>query len=1165
MLEKMNVIKRDGTRQTLDISKIHAVLDWACSGYGDGSLVPIKGVSVSDIEMQAQLQLHEGIRTKDIHSLLIKATESLISEDTPNYDWVAARLRWFAVRKEAFGSNVPPHLKTVIAQNIANKVYDPAIAGMYSEDEWETINGFIDHTRDDLFRLAGAEQMAKKYLAQNRKTKKIYETFQFPYILVAAILFSQYPKATRLSYVKRYYDQISQHYISLPTPIMSGLRTRVKQFSSCTLISAGDSLNSINGASAAIVEYASRKAGIGLNIGRLRAQGQPVRGGDAVTTGVLPFAKYFAAALKSCSQGAVRGASATFNWPVWHLEFETLIELKNNKGTEETRLRVVDYCVHLNETMYKRLAADDVITFFSPEEVPGLYEAFYGPADKFEELYVKYENDPSKTKKQLPAKQVFSKLVKERFETGRIYIMNADHVNTHSSFNEPVEMTNLCLAGDTRIVTDQGLKTMEELYVSQAHRAVASDIRAFEGHEVLPPIRTSKGKVWLEGGTSPCQASEIKLTGKSAQVLKFKTKSGYKLTLTPNHKVMTAKGWKEAGELRLLDTVYLQSGEGLWPERTKLPTATLVSDSLAWQGKHALRPLNLPTEWTKDLGEFLGWLTGDGYIHGKRSQPSLVFGLNDFDLIPKFEERLMQWMPHVELRKQLLHTTTMHLHAHDIRFAAWLKQLGVTHSKAHEKTVPDSVFGASREAVVGFLRGLFSADGTLDVGSDALSISLGSTSKKLLEGVQLLLLNLGIRSRLHKAQKPRKAMLPGPDRKPKEYTCRQSYSLKIGKSSRNRFMAEIGFLQDYKNARFAEATDNRKTTGAATRNGTYAERFMDEIVSIEDAGEQTVYDITVEDSHSLIANGVVVHNCTEITLPTTPMAQEDSRIALCTLSGLNWGKILTEAQMAEASEMAVRALDALLDYQDYPNIAAERATLQYRPLGIGVIGFAHWLAKSYLMWGKPDTLEAVSRQMEMMAWHMTRASIELAKERGACPGRTRYHDGVFPIDTARGEPTLEKDWDTLREQAKQYGIRNATLMAFMPSETSSQLANETNGIEPPRSLISTKGSKDVTSTQVVPEYNKLAHSYETLWNVSVKDYLSTVAVLQQFTDQAMSVNTSYNPANYPDGITTSELTRDLILAWKLGVKTLYYCNTLDDADEEGASPEAGCGSGGCTL
>lgn len=758
----IHVLKRDGTRQPLDIQKIHNVLEWACNGHGDGTLAPIRGVSVSEIEMRAQLQLHDGITTKQIHEVLIKAAESLISEERPNYDWAAARLRWFAVRKEAFDSNVPPHLLHALKRNTELGLYDPAIQGMYTPEEWETINSFIDHSRDDLFRLAGAEQMTKKYVVQNRKTKQIYETFQLPYILVAATLFASYPKATRLSYVKRYYDHISQHVISLPTPIMAGLRTREKQFSSCTVIDCGDSLKSITASASAIVDYASRKAGIGLNIGRIRAEGQAVRGGNAVTTGVLPFSKLFAAALKSCSQGAVRGASATFNWPLWHLEFSKLIELKNNKGTDETRLRTVDYCVHLNETLYQRLADKGNITFFSPEEVPDLYAAFYGPADKFESLYKKYEKDPTKTKKVLPATVVFGKLVSERFGTGRIYVMHADHVNTHGSFYEPVVMTNLC---------------------------------------------------------------------------------------------------------------------------------------------------------------------------------------------------------------------------------------------------------------------------------------------------------------------------------------------------------------------------------------------------------------------------------TEITLPTIPMGQADSLIALCTLSALNWGKISSDTLMADAAEMAVRGLDAVLDYQDYPNEEARRATMQYRPLGIGVIGFAHWLAKNGLKWGAPDTLDAVSEKMETMAWHLTRASIRLAKEKGACPTRTKYHDGEFPVDTSKLKVKTKRDWDALRVPARKYGIRNATLMAFMPSETSSQLANETNGIEPPRELVTTKGSKDVTVAQVAPGLQRYGKNYQIVWDVPVSDYLRTVAVLQAFTDQAISANTSYNPAHFEgQAVKTSALMEDLILAWKLGVKTLYYCNTLDDAVDsttrvtsaaetsaDAAPAEAGCEGGACVL
>jgi ribonucleoside-diphosphate reductase alpha chain len=590
--------------------------------------------------------------------------------------------------------------------------------------------------------------MTKKYLVQNRKTKQVFETFQFPYILVAAILFRTYPKERRLDLVRRYYNDISQHIISLPTPVMAALRTMRKQFSSCTVIEAGDSLKSINAAAAAIVNYASNKAGIGLNIGRIRAVGQLVRGGDAVTTGVLPFSKYFAAALKSCSQGAVRGASATFNYPVWHLEFPTLIELKNNKGIEETRLRTVDYCVHLNRVMYERLASKGVITFFSPEEVPDLYDAFYSQdVSEFRDLYEKYEKDPTKTKFSRPAAEVFAKIVTERYDTGRIYILHADLVNRHGSFYEPVTMTNLCV---------------------------------------------------------------------------------------------------------------------------------------------------------------------------------------------------------------------------------------------------------------------------------------------------------------------------------------------------------------------------------------------------------------------------------EITLPTTPMGTPESLISLCTLSALNWGKIETFEQMMSAAEMAVRGLDEILDYQDYPNEEAHRSTMMYRPLGIGIIGFAHWLAKKGLHWGDEEAVQAVSEQMEWMAYALTKASMELAKEKGSCPARTKYHDGILPMDTygengVKTELKLKDLWEQLRSDLKQYGIRNATLMALMPSETSSQLANETNGIEPPKELISVKGNKEVTAVQVVPDFLKLNHLYETTFNVDTRAYITIVGTLQKFTDQSISANTTYDPTK--KAITTKGLIDDLLHAYRCGVKSLYY-NVVND---EEAVEDEGCEGGGCKI
>lgn len=738
----MLVTKRDGSTQPLDLDKIHAVVEWAVNGDVRSKLKPIKGVSISQIEMTAQPHFHNRIKTSEIHETIIKAAADLISLDTPNYDHVAARLRWFDVRKKAFQSIEPPHLIDIIKRNIKRGVYDPEVLSFYTTEEWNEINSFIDHTRDDLFRFAGAEQTYNKYLAQNRKTKKIYETFQIPYIMVAAILFRKYPIGERLSYVKRYYDQISQHGISLPTPIMAGLRTRVKQFSSCTLIDSGDSLDSITSATTAIVNYASQKAGIGMNIGRIRAVGQPVRNGDAVTTGVIPFSRLFASALKSCSQGGVRGASATFNYPLWHLEFESLIELKNNKGTSETRLPVVDYCVHLNRTMYERLVAKSYITFFSPEEVPDLFEAFYGPADKFQELYEKYEADPRKTKKSLPAIEVFTKLVSERYGTGRIYIMNADHVNTHSSIYEKIYMTNLCV---------------------------------------------------------------------------------------------------------------------------------------------------------------------------------------------------------------------------------------------------------------------------------------------------------------------------------------------------------------------------------------------------------------------------------EITQHTTPMGNDDSLIALCTLSAINWGKVQSEAEMAEACELAVRGLDELLDYQEYPNEAAKRHTMRYRPLGIGLIGLAHDMALNGLQWADIESQKFLEAKMESMAYFITRTSIELAKVKGSCPVKTKYHDGIFPVHTASGEITPNYNWEALGEISKIYGIRNATLLAGMPSETSSQLANETNGFQPPRSFISIKGNKDSAVPQVVPEYAKHNHAYELEWDVSVKDYFDVVTRFQKFMDQSLSANESYNPNR--EKVSVNLMLQNLLTFYKKGGKTLYYCNTNTDTEEK----DDGCTTGACKI
>ena len=435
----IKVTKRDGSTQDFDLEKVHKVLEWAVEG--------ITGVSMSEIELKANIQLYDKIPAYDIHELLIKSAAELISEHTPNYQFVAARLISYKLRKEVYGEYTPWSLKQLIIENVSRGVYDGAIMENYGPEEIDELSAYIKHDRDDTFTYAGMEQFRGKYLVQDRKTKSHYETPQMLYMMVSATLFMNYPKETRMRYVKDYYDAISQFYISLPTPIMAGVRTPTRQFSSCVLIESGDSLDSINATATSIVKYISKKAGIGIGAGSIRADGARVGDGSIVHTGLIPFLKYFQSAVKSCSQGGVRGGAATVYLPLWHYEFEDLVVLKNNKGTEETRVRHMDYSFQLNKLMYERLLTGQDITFFDPNDVPGLYESFFDDQDKFKELYEKYERATSIRKKKIPALDVFQMLLTERKDTGRVYIMNVDHANDHGAFDAkkaPIRMSNLC-------------------------------------------------------------------------------------------------------------------------------------------------------------------------------------------------------------------------------------------------------------------------------------------------------------------------------------------------------------------------------------------------------------------------------------------------------------------------------------------------------------------------------------------------------------------------------------------------------------------------------------------------------------------------------------------------------------------------------------------------
>ena len=744
----IRVTKRDGKLEPLDLNKFHRVVAWACDG--------LNNVSASEIELKSRVQFYDKIKSTDIHETLIKAASELISEEYPNYQYVASRLINYNLRKEVYGQPDPIHFGIHVDNIVEKGYYDKEIRDLYTVEDLHWLNKQIDHDRDFDIVYAGMEQFRGKYLVKNRVTGEFYETPQMAIMLIAMTLFRRYPKETRLKYVKEFYDAVSTFEISLPTPIMAGLRTPQRQFSSCVLIETDDSLDSINATTSSIVKYVSQKAGIGIGAGRIRAIGSAIRNGDASHTGVIPFYKLFQAAVKSCSQGGVRGGAATLYYPVWHLEVEDLLVLKNNKGTEENRIRHLDYGIQFNKVMYERLLTGGNITLFSPNDVPDLYDAFFVDNDRFRELYIEAENNPNIRKKTVAAIDLFSAFIQERKDTGRIYLMNVDHANDHGAFDKfkaPIKQSNLCCEID-------------------------------------------------------------------------------------------------------------------------LPT----------------KPLN---------------------------------NLDD----------------------------------------------------------------------------------------------------------------------------------------------------------------------------------------------------------------------------------------------------ENGEISLCTLAAINWGKIRDPSDFERPCSLIVRALDELLDYQDYPVAAAKRSTMSRRPLGVGIVNFAYWLARNDLSYQyiTQGGLQKIHQYAEAWSYYLIKASVELARDRGQCSlsQETQYHYGQFPIDTYKKEvdelvhPVYNMDWNLLREMATENGIRNSTLMALMPAETSAQVSNSTNGIEPPRSLVSVKQSKDGILKQVVPEVRKLKNKYDLLWDQkSPEGYLKICAVLQKFIDQGISVNTSYNPKFYEEEqIPMSELVKHIVMFYRYGGKQLYYFNTADGAGEHVEAPK----------
>lgn len=1076
----VNIEKRSGKLEPLDCDKIHQVLEWSAEGLE---------VSVSEVEMKSHIQFYEGIKSKDIHKTLVKSAADLISEDFPDYQYMAARLSLFNIRKEAYGVFEPPHLSDQISEMVTLGKYDKVLS-QYSEEELEDFNTHINHDKDLNFSYAGMQQLEKKYIVQDRTTGQLFESPQFIYMLTGMTLFAGYDKSARSDLIKRWYTATSDWKISLPTPIMSGVRTPTRQFSSCVLIETGDSLDSINATSASSVKYISQKAGIGINAGAIRAIGSPIRGGDAYHTGCVPFYKHFQTAIKSCSQGGVRGGAATVFYPIWHLEVENLLVLKNNRGVEENRVRHLDYGVQFNRLMYQRLIKGGNITLFSPSDVEGLYDAFFADQDEFERLYLMYEQDVNIRKKSIKASELFTLFASERAGTGRIYLQNVDHCNTHSPFNPkvaPVKQSNLCVVGETEILTDKGYQ----------------EIQSLEGKD----INVWNGKEW--------SGTKVIKTGENQKIVKVKLNGAKDIECTPYHKFYVADGYKgSAIEKRAYQLV---QGDKL-----------IKFDLPFVEGGHK----------TLSKAYENGFYSADGCKVGKNSRIYL-YG-EKRNLLHHFEGRKN------ECNQDEQERIYFNIEGLEDKFF-----------------VPDSSYTV--ESRLEWLAGYLDGDGTVARNGTNESLQAGSIEHDFLYSVHLMLQELGVHSKVVKGAEAGYYMLPKNDGsgESSEYYCKDIVRLLISSSSLYK-LSLLGF----KTKRLV--WDVRKPQ----RN---AEHFV-KVIEVEDEGRyDDTYCFTEPKRHMGMFNGVLTGQCLEIALPTKPLKHshcEEGEIALCTLSAFNLGAINSLDELEELADLAVRALDAILDYQEYPVKAAEKA-MKRRSLGIGVINYAFDLARKGLKYSDGSANEYTHQLFEAIQYWCLKASNNLAKEQGACDyfSETTYSQGVLPIDTYKKDldnvcsTELQYDWEELRGDIVKYGLRNSTLTALMPSETSSQISNATNGIEPPRGFVSVKSSKDGILKQVVPSLKELKPNYELLWSIPNNDgYLQLVGIMQKFVDQSISANTNYDPTKFEGGkVPMKVILKDLLTAYKLGIKTLYYHNTRDGASDNQEDIEDGCEGGACKI
>ena len=1130
-MDNIFIKKRDGREELLDIEKMRKVIRWAIDG--------IDNVSLSQIEMKSRIQFADKMKSEDIQKILIKTAADLISKDTPNYSIVAARLNMFDLRKRAYGQFDPPKLYDHVVKMVKLGKYDKKLLEYYTEEEFNEMDKFIDHSRDLYFHYAAVKQLEGKYLVQNRTTGEVYESPQMAYILISAIFFQRYSKDKRLGLVKEFYDYLSTGVISLPTPIMGGLRTPTRQFSSCVLIECGDTLNSINATASAIVKYVSQRAGIGINAGAIRALGSPIRGGEAFHTGCIPFYKYFQSAVKSCSQGGLRGGAATLYYPIWHYEFPELIVLKNNRGVEDNRVRHMDYGVQISKLFYERLIKGENITLFSPSEVPELYKTFFTNPIKFEELYVKAENNPKIRKRVIKAVDIFSSIMQERASTGRIYIQNIDHCNTHSAFNPelaPVKQSNLCcFTGDTVIATADGRNgvTISELAKETLDGKPIYVYSAKEG--VSRRIGNRNGGALVTSPWSPEIKKAIAFKTGEKEVIKVTLSDGSSFKCTPDHLLATIDGdWIRADESLNLE---LESLYTYTPTYKQTQYRHINSISNGYSKQHRLI-------WSYFNGNIEKGYHVDHIVDGKGDNISNLQLLYKNDHYKKTFSKFEKDNPVSRMDSK-----------HRIELAR-SKALGPANNRFSGydnfeliKLVQDEMALTGQPAKVCYsnLRNKLGLPKTF--------------SRYRFGGNWDLFWDYCNGNKIYKGEF--------------EPIVKSNEEIRLSSIS-----TEDKLNLDYQNSRI----DYIKSTFYEDIDESLTRRKGLSVVSIEKLGVESVYDLEVDDNHNFYiltktddsefknASGVLVHNC-EITLPTKPLnniSDQNGEIALCTLSAINLGKIDRLGDMERPLELIVRALDELLDYQDYPVKAAEVWGLARRSLGVGVINYAYYLAKNGAKYGDEKGLELTHETFEAFQYYLLKASNKLAKEVGKCKAfdQTTYSQGILPIDTYKKDLDqvcnikLLYDWENLRKEIKEHGLRNSTLSAIAPTETSSQVSNATNGIEPPRDFISIKASKDGILKQVVPEYERLKDNYQLLWSIKDnKSILNSVAVMQKFVDQTISTNTNYDPKNYEgEKVPMKLLLSDLLYAYKMGIKTFYYHNTRDGASDKQEDIEDECTS-----